>query len=305
MKKWYYWLDRYMNYIKAEKNFSDHTEKAYATDLNQLLEHLEECNGKVPELEQVTPEMIRLALNQLYQGQLERSTLARKIAAWRGFFRYLIREEVIEKSPLFRFKSPKLAKKMPKAITIEEIEKLLEFSKDQGNPYLSSRNGAIFELFYASGIRIRELCKIDLVHLDLNMKQLRVKGKGNKERLVPLGEEAQKALAAYMKESRPILAAKAKSSDCKALFLNHRGERLGARGIQNILHKIVKEANLDSSITPHVLRHTFATHMVDGGADIRLLQELLGHSKLSTTQIYTHLSTERLKKVYQKSHPRA
>lgn len=300
----HYWMDRYINYLSVEKNASQHTQTGYAGDLNQLVELFELTIRKVPQPEEVSTDMLRLCLSQLHRTGLERTSLARKLAAWRGFFRYLIREGVIGESPMRRLKSPKTGRRLPKALDYADVEKLMTGVGLGRIPELQIRNRAIFETLYSSGLRVAELCGLDVGDVDSQLAYVRVRGKGGKERIVPVGEIALEALRNYIENTRPKLKQRGKQ-DSKALFLNLRGGRLGIRGVQDILHKLIKNVALERNISPHTLRHTFATHLLDGGADLRAVQELLGHAKLSTTQIYTHVSAERLKQIYQRSHPRA
>ncbi|MBC9783404.1 tyrosine recombinase XerC [Heliobacterium chlorum] len=303
LQAWDRWIDRYVDYLTAEKNVSLHTRYAYAGDLSQLLELLTMTVKQIPLPQMITANMLRLCLNQLYRSKMERTSLARKLAAWRGFFRYLIREGQLTQNPMSRIRSPKIGRPLPKALSEGGIEKLLETSPlDEGN-LKEVRDRAIVELFYASGLRVSELAGLNLGDVDLLSGHVRVHGKGGKERIVPVGEIAVQSVTTYIEKSRPSL--NGQSPKTTALFLNHRGGRLTPRGIQNILAQLAKKTALDQPISPHMLRHTFATHLLDGGADLRVLQEMLGHSKLSTTQIYTHVSSERLKQIYQKSHPRA
>ncbi|MTV47786.1 tyrosine recombinase XerC [Heliobacillus mobilis] len=303
LQAWDRWIDRYVDYLTAEKNVSPHTRFAYAGDLSQLLELLAMTVKQIPLPQTITANVLRLCLNQLYRSKMERTSLARKLAAWRGFFRYLIREGQLSQNPMSRIRSPKIGRSLPKALSEAGMEKLLEsYPPDESDPK-EVRDRAIVELFYASGLRVSELAGLNLGDVDLLSGHVRVLGKGGKERIVPVGEMAVQSITTYIEKSRPIL--NGQSQKTRALFLNRQGGRLTTRGIQNILAQMAKKTALDQRISPHMLRHSFATHLLDGGADLRALQEMLGHSKLSTTQIYTHVSSERLKQIYQKSHPRA
>ncbi|MZP30525.1 tyrosine recombinase XerC [Heliobacterium undosum] len=302
--EWDRWIDRYLRHLAAERNHSIHTCGAYAGDLAQLIELLEQTGSGVPRLPEVAADRLRLCITRLYAVGMERSSLARKLAAWRGFFRYLIREGQLTSHPMKRLKSPKLGRPLPKTLSESEVSGLLSAAGRTGDEPLALRNLAMVELFYASGLRVAELCGLDLGNVDASLGYVRVLGKGGKERIVPVGEQALEAINRYLKQGRPALARRQREVS-PALFLNHRGRRLNVRGAQDILSRITDGAALQRGISPHTLRHTFATHLLDGGADLRSVQEMLGHAKLSTTQIYTHVSAERLKEIYHKTHPRA
>ncbi|MZP43488.1 tyrosine recombinase XerC [Heliobacterium gestii] len=302
--QWDGWIDCYLRHLAGERNTSPHTRAAYAGDLAQLVELLEQTASPVPSPSAVRAEQLRLCLTRLYAIGMERSSLARKLAAWRGFFRYLIREGQLASHPMKRLKSPKLGRPLPKTLSESEVSGLIAAADKTSEGPLALRNRAMVELFYASGLRVAELCGLDLGALDASLGYVRVLGKGGKERIVPVGEEALEAIGRYLQEGRPELARRQREVS-PALFLNHRGGRLHARGAQDILSRITAGAALQRGVSPHTLRHTFATHLLDGGADLRSVQEMLGHAKLSTTQIYTHVSAERLKEIYQKTHPRA
>ncbi|ABZ84769.1 tyrosine recombinase xerc, putative [Heliomicrobium modesticaldum Ice1] len=302
--EWDCWIDRYLRYLAAEGNHAIHTRSAYASDLAQLIELLEQTDSGVPRLPEVSADRLRLCITRLYAVGMERSSLARKLAAWRGFFRYLVREGQLTSHPMKRLKSPKLGRPLPKTLSESEVSCLLSAAERRGDEPLALRNLAMVELFYASGLRVAELCGLDLGSVDAGLGYVRVLGKGGKERIVPVGEQALEAISRYLKQGRPALARRQREVS-PALFLNHRGRRLSVRGAQDILSRIADGAALERGISPHTLRHTFATHLLDGGADLRSVQEMLGHAKLSTTQIYTHVSAERLKEIYHKTHPRA
>ncbi|MDD2421007.1 MAG: tyrosine recombinase XerC [Heliobacteriaceae bacterium] len=298
------WVDRYLVYLNVEKDASPHTRENYARDLNQLLELLAALPHAVARPADIGPDLLRLCLSRLHKAGLKRSSLARKLAVWRSFFRYLLKEEVVATNPACRLKSPRLGRPLPRALDAGACDQLLAEAVNRGKPLLALRNRAIVEFLYATGLRVAELCRLNCPDVDFVLGYVRVKGKGGKERVVPVGEIALKALRTYLENCRPQLAQR-NDQLTPALFLNHRGGRLGVRGVQEMIRQTAEQVALPANVTPHTLRHTFATHLLDGGADLRAVQELLGHAKLTTTQIYTHVSVKRLKKIYQETHPRA
>jgi tyrosine recombinase XerC len=271
--------------------------RAYKHDLEAFQAFLAQRYPKT-ELARHHRLIVRDYLSELHQKGQRRATLLRAVAVLRAFFKYLLRSEVLTQSPFVGLPMPKGEKRLPKFLSEAEMQRLLEIprhSKDKK----SMRDGALLELLYSSGIRIEELCQLNVEDIDFWGGMLRVFGKGSRERLVPLGQTAQKVIHAYV-ESRPAALRRA-----APLFLNPKGLRLSSRGARNVVSKWVQQAALHHKISPHAFRHSFATHLLDRGCDLRSVQEMLGHRNLSTTQIYTHVSTEHLKKVYQESHPRA
>jgi integrase/recombinase XerC len=231
---------------------------------------------------------------------LVKASIARKLSAIRSFYRYLLQEGIMSTNPVATTSSPKLDKRLPSFLTIEEVERLLE-APDLSTPP-GQRDRALLELLYAAGLRVSELVQLNLEQVNLDTNEIRVWGKGAKERVVMMGQPAAEALIAYISQGRPELLGKKKG---RALFLNRDGERLPARRIQKILEKYADLAGIDKRVYPHLLRHTFATHMLNGGADLRVVQELLGHADLSSTQIYTHVTKSQARKVYLSAHPMA
>jgi len=299
-------LDSFQVYLRVEKNASPRTLESYQKDLFQLFDFL--AGELAVEDNQLEPRMINHLLVRRYLATMQerglaRSSIARKLAAFRSFFKYLCREGVIEESPLRNIATPKMEKKLPRFLYQDDLQALLN-APDLTNP-LGLRDRAILETFYAAGIRISELVGLDLGQVDLGVGYLRVLGKGHKERVVPIGSYAIEALRQYLDKGRPILAGRVPSGFNAPLFLNRDGGRLTSRGVRYLVDKYVHKACVRQHISPHTLRHTFATHLLDAGADLRTVQELLGHVKMSTTQIYTHVTRERLKNVYQNAHPRA
>lgn len=278
---------------------SRHTVDAYSRDLNDFLEFCEtQGAGKSPR--DIDTRLARRYLADLRRRGRARTTISRRISALRSFFKYLKKERVVAANVFSALDTPRLEKKLPEHLYAEEVSALLK-APDAETP-AGLRDRAILEVLYAGGLRVSELVSLNLGDIDRAGPELRVLGKGDKERIVFIGEPARRAVADYERDGRPKLGVR---QDAEALFLNKSGRRLGARGVQRIVDKYVKQTAILKNITPHSLRHSFATHMLNAGADLRTVQELLGHSSLSTTQIYTHVSTARLRKTYDTSHPRA
>lgn len=293
-------VENFLIYLKVIKNYSEHTLRSYAVDLNQFIEYLEENkhDGEPENFFSVTRKELRSYLSKLQQNKLSRKTIARKIASIRSFYNYLCREGYLEENPCKNIKTPKIPKKLPNFIHIEEIDLLLN-SPDQ--TLIGKRDRAILELFYATGIRVGELIGLNIDDVDLIGNSLRVFGKGSKERILPFGSFTKQALEKYLLTSRPEFDTK--NND--ALFLNKYGGRLSTRSIRRIIKKYVVKTSLERNISPHTLRHTFATHLLNRGADLRTVQELLGHVNISTTQIYTHVTKNKIREIYNLTHPRA
>ncbi len=304
-------IERYLEHLGAERNLSPHTLRAYRSDLEGFLDFLSgDFLAKKAETvrpREVDPLAVRSFLASLASRGTSRQSQARALAAVRGAFRFACREGALESNPAASVRTPKQPKKLPRHLRPGEIETLLEAV--DGTKPLDLRDRAILELLYASGLRVGELVSLDWDNLDLGGRVLRVLGKGGKERMVPFGKEAASALASW-RTAAPELGGGEAASGNEAesgdpVFLNYRGGRLSARSVRRILDRRVTEAALAAGVHPHTLRHTFATHLLEGGADLRSIQELLGHSSLSTTQRYTHLELERLLEVHRASHPRA
>ena len=295
-------VDEYLTYLRVSKNFSIHTLESYGLDLRQFSVFFEK--EQIAALHLIDHLLIRRYLAKLKDDQLARTSIARKISCLRSFFKFLCRQGYLQVNPILGVSTPKLEKRLPEFLYPAELEGLLKLP-DQSD-YLGIRNQAILEIFYYSGLRLNEVVGLTIADLDLVKGYLRVYGKGAKERLVPLGGCAKRALEKYLKEVRPELLAK--NDNLKPIthvFLNYRGTHLSGRSIQRLMDKYLQQLALHRKISPHTLRHTFATHLLENGADIRVVQELLGHVDISSTQIYTHLTKERIRAVYLKSHPRA
>jgi len=307
---------QFLDYLKLEKHFSDYTVKSYGADLIQFGQFLGGAIGRAPtdqpsapldaaglDQRQIAcdPLTIREFLNYLYGQNYTKSTTARKLATLRSFYKFLIRRELVAINPLATIRTPKQEKRLPKCLDLEQVQRLLDAPGDAD--LLSARDKAMLEVLYSSGIRVSELVELEMGDLDLQEGVLRVRGKGRKDRLTPIGSQAIKALQRYF-ELR-TMDTKSQGSHAHRVFLNKHGQPLSTRSVRRKLDKYLLSAGLDPGISPHTLRHSFATHLLNNGADLRSVQELLGHQSLSTTQIYTHLTTQRMKEVYDSSHPRA
>ncbi len=291
-------FNKYINYLKAERNASPYTIRNYTADLRDFFQFLS-AKG-VSSLKEVDRYVLRDYLSWLMERGIVKASVARKLSAIRSFYRYLLREGMISTSPVATTSSPKLDKRLPSFLTIEQVVRLLT-APDLAKP-VGLRDRALLELLYASGLRVSELVNLNVAQLNLDSGEIRVLGKGSKERMVLMGKPAARALSIYLNEGRPKLQGE-KVSD--ALLTNRYGKRLSARGAQRILGKYASLAGIDKRVHPHLLRHTFATHLLDGGADLRVVQELLGHADLSSTQIYTHVTKSQARKVYLSAHPMA
>lgn len=302
-------IDSFVHYLENQKGYSSHTVRCYHTDLRQFLDFLgrgqelssdEYCRLKPQD---VNPLVIRAYLAGLY-GKLTRTTIARKLSAVRSFFLFLEKRGLSEGNPAVDIATPRIEKYLPACLTVDEMFRLLE--KRAPVTPLGVRDLAILEMLYSCGLRAAELSNLNLSSIDFAGRLITIRGKGSKERMVPVGRKALEAVRVYLREVRKLAEpfGKGLSADMP-LFLNYRGGRLSARSIGRIIKKHAMAHGLSSEISPHCLRHSFATHLLDGGADLRAVQELLGHENLSTTQRYTHISLDRLMAVYDKAHPRS
>jgi integrase/recombinase XerC len=305
-------VKQFLEYLRHEKHFSDYTIKSYGADLIQFGQFL---TGEIGQLAaakdgvplddkqlKCEPLTIREFLAYLYAQNYTKSTTARKLATLRSFYKFLIRRGVVSVNPLSTIRTPKQEKRLPKCLDLEQVQKLLDAPGDAD--ILSARDKAMLEVLYSSGIRVSELVELEMTDIDLQEGALRVRGKGRKDRITPIGSQAIKAVQRYLdlrgQDPRAIGA-----NHSNRVFLNKHGEPLSTRSVRRKLDKYLVQAGLDPGISPHTLRHSFATHLLNNGADLRSVQELLGHQSLSTTQIYTHLTTSRMKEVYDQAHPRA
>ncbi|MFA5864517.1 MAG: tyrosine recombinase XerC [Phycisphaerae bacterium] len=318
-------VNDFVDYLTFEKHFSNYTSRCYAADLRQFVETLwgqnkqdeneiSDCShaqsggtatmtdtsvkGK---LISVTPEDVRTFLAHLHQKNYSRSSMARKLATLRSFYKFLVRRGILTGNPVSAIRTPKQEKRLPLCLSFEQMQTLLETPKDVD--MLGSRDKAMLETIYSTGVRVSELCDLNFDDVDFLGGMLHVRGKGNKERLSPIGQTAMLTIKKYLAMRQEDT--RSSTFDQKALFVNKHGKRLSTRSVRRKLDKYLIQAGLDPNISPHTLRHSFATHMLNNGADLRSVQELLGHQSISTTQIYTHLTTTKLKESYEQAHPRA
>jgi site-specific recombinase XerD len=299
-------LGEYRNFLKNQKNLSDKTILNYLADCDRFFKYL--GSAYITDLAHIDVRVMREYLASLYEAGYARSTIARHLACLRSLFKYLYQCRIVETNPLLLLHAPKKVRRLPQFPYRQEVEQLLEQARPtQTQPdsrLLEIRNLAVLELFYSSGLRIGEAVQINIGDIDLEMRSLIIKGKGRKERMAPIGRQAAGAIGSYLSQARPALVGSPPDRS-DPLFVNWRGKRLSTRGLYEIIMKYLRGLGVARNLTPHVLRHTFATHLLEGGADLRSVQELLGHARMSSTQIYTHVSGERIKKVYEAAHPRA
>ena len=320
-------IQQFINYLRAERHFSPHTSKCYTADLAQFCQYLvgQKCapheastggnNGPAAlpamteiggeamnrRLLEVDTEVVRGFLSELREKNYCKSTVARKLATLRSFYKFLVRRAYLSSNPVAPIRTPKQDKRLPKCLEIEQIERLL--SNPDTTTLLGARDRAMLETLYSTGLRVSELVALDVSDVLLDTSVIRVRGKGKKQRMIPLGPGAVQAILHFLDMRRND--SRSGNFDAEALFINKHGRRLSTRSVRRKLDKYLLEAGLDLSVSPHTLRHSFATHMLRRGADLRSVQEMLGHQSLSTTQIYTHLSGERVRKTYDETHPRA
>ncbi len=302
-------LAQFLEHLRYERNVSEHTLRNYAIDLGQFYEHLAPTDASTGarrefDIRQIDHITIREWLSTLHAAQKKKTSIARKLAALRTFFQFLIREGVVELNPAKLVSTPRLEKKLPNHLSVEDAVRFIEtpdLSTDLGK-----RDRAILEMLYGTGMRVSELTKIDVLDVDFRNRMVKVKGKRRKERIIPFGEPALHALLAYMNVRNAFIHnSPAAEREDEALFLNYQGTRITTRSVGRMVDKYIQICAGIHNISPHSLRHSFATHLLDSGADLRDIQELLGHARLSTTQIYTHVSMEKLIEVYDRSHPKA
>jgi integrase/recombinase XerC len=320
----------FLGYLKFEKRFSEHTAKCYGADLSQFCEFLIDVSERGPSGVVPTPpaqqqtgpatavatqtktsvdqmllsaqtDVVRVYLAFLNEKQYSKATIARKLATLRSFYKFLVKRNQRSSNPVMAVRTPKQEKKLPRFLEYEQVKKLIETPPLDN--WLGARDRAIMETLYSTGIRVSELVALNMDDIDFLGEVVHVRGKGKKERITPIGSSALQVIQHYM-EFRNKRAQNSDGFDSKVLFVNKHGKRLSTRSVRRKMDKYLKMAGLDPSVSPHTLRHSFATHMLNNGADLRSVQELLGHQSLSTTQIYTHLSTRKLKEVYENAHPR-
>lgn len=292
-------IDEFLAYLSAERGLALNTLESYGRDLKQFIAFLDRADPPAA-LEAATTAAVIGYLRQLQDEGKAPATVARRLAAIKAFYQFLVRERRLDRDPTAHLATPKLQKRLPRVLSVREVESLLR----QPDPTASSglRDHAMLEILYATGIRVSELVSLDVEHVNLDMGFLRCTGKGSKERVIPIGSLAIQSCREYLKSGRNRLL---RDPAEVGLFLNHHGRRLTRQGFWKILKKYSRQAHITADITPHTLRHSFATHLLENGADLRSVQEMLGHADISTTQIYTHVTRGRLKEVYARTHPRA
>ena len=296
-------LETFVNFLSVDRGHSVHTLSAYRNDLGSLLDFLSKSPNPPSTWNDVGESDIRKFLDNLEERDYAPSTKSRKIASAKSFFKFLKEEQIIKNNPLVDVRQPRSGQSLPKALSIEEVDRLLEMSSTTTNAE-EVRDSAMVELMYAAGLRVSELVGLNLRDVDLDTATVRTIGKGSKERIVPIYESAVESVSAYIAHSRHKQVRLGTDTQ-EALFLNRRGSRLTRQAYWLRLKKLATKAGISSNITPHMLRHSFATHLLHGGASLRHVQELLGHSSIATTQIYTHLTSEHVRSEYAKAHPRA
>jgi integrase/recombinase XerC len=302
-------FEQFLEHLRYERNVSEHTLRNYESDLEQFYEFLAPADNKTgkrtePNIRQIDHITVREWLASLHGARKKKSSIARKLAALRTFFQFLVREGIVELNPAKLVSTPRLEKKLPKHLSIEDAVRFIETPDTETD--LGKRDQAMLELMYATGIRVSELTKLNVGDIDFKNKLIRVMGKRRKERIVPFGDPALEALQRYLRVRNEFLdIAPVSLRDPETLFLNYQGTRISTRSVGRMVEKYIKICAGMHDISPHALRHSFATHLLDSGADLRDIQELLGHARLSTTQIYTHVSMEKLIEVYDKAHPKA
>jgi len=298
-------ISHFLSYLSVEKGASANTIAAYKNDLHQFRSYLSslDINGDRPVLESIGKDLILDYVLELRRRNYADATVARKVAAIKTFFGFLSEEGILRQNPTESLTSPRVGKSLPKPLSVHEMDELLEQPARRNSPE-AKRDKAMLELLYATGMRVSELVCLDVetVHLDRKAPYVRCLGKGSKERVIPIHEQAAEAVEEYLDEGRSPLV---KNKDEPALFVNRRGERLTRQGFWLILKNYARATAISTPVTPHTLRHSFATHMLRGGAPLRNVQELLGHANIATTQVYTRLTNEHVRQVYEKAHPRA
>ncbi len=294
-------VEGFLRYLRIERNASPLTLKSYRSDLARLLQFLVSTEAGLHEPQDVSIGQLRAYVADLHQQGYARTTIARRLASLRSLFEYCRREKLVESNPARALRTPRQGRRLPHFLSTEQVAKLLETpSEDQP---AGLRDRAILETLYSAGLRVSELVSLDLADWDRDSNVLRVRGKGRKERIAPVGRFAAAAILDWLEHRQTDNSPSATDGD--AMFLNRFGRRLSARSVGRMLEKHIAAAGLDQLTSPHTLRHSFASHMLDGGADLRSVQELLGHKSLTTTQIYTHVSTRRLRETYDRAHPHA
>lgn len=292
------WLENFSHYLSVEKGLARNTLESYRRDLQKFFKYIEK--KKIASPAEIDRPLITGYLLTLKEEGRAPSTISRNVASIRSFFNFLVQDDLLEDNPAQLVKAPRIEKKLPRVLTTKEVDRLLRQPRDDSQAGL--RDKAMLELLYASGIRVSELVSLNVADFSPEVGYLRCRGKGMKERIVPIGSVAVNYVKEYLHNCRQKML---KQNDEKALFLNHHGRRLTRQGFWKILKKYARQSKISGEITPHTLRHSFATHLLENGADLRSVQEMLGHSDISTTQIYTQITRRKIREVYDKTHPRA
>ncbi len=300
-------IQEYIDYLGVERGLASNPLESYGRDIKQFLRYLKALNGEDPDecdngflIEEATRATVVTYVVWMRERGMAASTIARRLAALRSFYNFMVQEDYMPRNPARDVDVPKPDKRLPVVLTVEEVERLLRQPED--GDLIGMRDRAILELLYATGIRVSELVDLDLEHISTSRRQLRCIGKGDKERIVPMGSISAQAVRRYLSAGRPQLIRDPRET---SLFVNNHGRRLTRQGVWKIVKRHGRRARIGKTITPHTLRHSFATHLLENGADLRSVQEMLGHADISTTQIYTHLTGGHLKDVYSRAHPRA
>jgi tyrosine recombinase XerC len=298
------YIEKYREHLQIERNYSDHTVHAYESDLLQFAGFLGEASGEQEvQIDRIDHRTIRSYLGHLLELGLSKKSIARKLAAIRSFFSFLVRLDILKINPARSVTTPKLEKRLPSFLDESSVAKMMDL------PDLTTATGlrdrAILELLYSTGMRLAELVHLNVGEIDFSSETVKIHGKGGKQRIVPLGRKAREALEAYLKQRGRLFTEKTTVDDRKSVFLAIHGQRIYPKAVHLLVSGAIRRVSEVEQKSPHVLRHTFATHLLDRGADLRAVKELLGHESLSTTQIYTHVTVERLKKVYEQAHPKA
>jgi len=297
-------IEQFLEHLRYERNVSAHTLRNYSSDLEQFLDFLKQPPRTLREVSEIDHLTIREWLGALHSAQKKKASIARKLAALRTFFQFLVREGMLELNPAKLVATPRLEKKLPTHLSIEEAIRFIETPDLETD--LGKRDRAMLELMYATGVRVAELTTLNVSDVDLHNRLIRVTGKRRKQRIIPFGDPAGDAIRGYLAvREKFLLHAPISKRDDEVLFLNYQGTRITTRSVGRMVEKYIRICAGRHAISPHALRHSFATHLLDSGADLRDIQELLGHARLSTTQIYTHVSMEKLVEVYDKAHPKA
>lgn len=297
-------ITSFLDYLKFEKNYSSNTVSSYEDDLLQLhsffIKHFASEKYQLKSIDNLT---IRLFLGELIENGISKKSIARKLSSVRSFYKYMYRKKIIKSDPTINIATPKISKKLPSFLDESAISKMLELPDEAAVTGL--RDKALLELLYSTGIRLNELIELNLENIDWYNKTLKVIGKGRKVRITPFGEKAKSALQKYLLSREELFSGTTSEKELRSVFISNRGKRMYPKGVYNIVNHYIQQVSDIEKKSPHVIRHTFATHLLNRGADLKAVKELLGHESLSTTQIYTHVNIDRLKSIYNQAHPKS